>query len=640
MESHTYSHRAYERIDDGDWADDDGADVADQESLSRSTSRHPGPQNAQATTSFETGHDRFYDSSDQSYELFRKQFFRWMGTAFFAAFIAVTFKIYATKGVINSTQKATFNAIITALSLGLGLNFFEAFKGLAKLLRWRFLAEEHHSIREVDLILGIENLITVVKLGWKSTKKRGLFFFCIIWILLNLSAQVSVALINLTYSLDQGTNFNGTYTKPGTVNVPDLSCFYRGGNCPQDHEDVIQAAAHLYGELATDSVCGSYNTTADILHTKNDFDYYCRRTPDDQEFAYRFSEYNPEYKQSAFPHFTNRIVTASSGPCFQYSEVNRTLGPNLGGIRSAWNYTFTNGSYTSHISIPADIEAVNGTVYIYRGVSIPQDVREWSCGKRCLWMWAHKLAGAGDHSIFFQCPISISQVSNVTEPRQDLSDDMARLAASAIGLQGRFVGKGKEIIWTQYQFYPFGYVGPQMYRGMLHIQQLTILARSPWEVHFQTADHVGANMAEFAIGSISNLAKKNPQLQMQGLVPYVGSRLEVFWGIAITLLVGIVGVHLLLFTIVVYASRVVVIKDDSNLSAARLLHNLIDVLGPAGTFLDGKQLSQALSPSVADGVVYGPKHDATSQGYYLGLGTGLAPRTQLPNRRHPDGKYL
>lgn len=498
-------HRAYSRLDDSN-SDYNGADLADQEPWSNPTSLDVRPksdggdikQTKYTPTSFETGHDQYYDSKKQTRKLLRKQFVRWLGTAFFAAFIAVTFKIYASKGVINSNQKSTFNAIITALSLGLGLNFFEAFKGLARLLRWRFLAEgtpfpsfvffpvfdikmlqemscsqkltlvwsmlispspiEHHSVRKVDLILGIDNLTTVVKLAWESSKTSALFVFSVLWILLNLSAQVSVALINLTYSIDAGTNWNGTYTRPGIVNVTDLSCFYGGGGCPgPDHEDIQQSAAHLLGEFSSGDTCGSYNTTADILNSKNDYDFFCRRIPGKQEFAYRFSEYNPKDKLRSFPWFTNRVITASSGPCFQYSFVNRTLGLNLAGIRSAWNYTFTNGSYTGNILIPADMESLNGTTYVYRGINIPQEAAAWHYGSRGMWVWAHKSGGVGN--TFYQCPISISQVSNVTNSSQNLSDGMARLAASAIALQGRFVVNPKDPdkrLYTQYQFYPFG----------------------------------------------------------------------------------------------------------------------------------------------------------------------------------------
>lgn len=451
-------HRAYERLDgDGPYGYE-----ANQASFEPPDGplrdRDPPAEPSFTPVAHEMGHNRIHNSKEQTRYLLRKQFFRWLGTAFLAGFITITFKLYAIKGVITPTQKKTFNAIITALILGLGLNFFEAFKGLARLLRWRFLADGHYSVREVDLILGIENLINVLKLGWASSRRLWMLLFCATWILLNLSAQVSVALINLTYSLNDGKDYNGTYSIPGKANVSDLSCYHRGGDCPKDHQDITQATAHSNGELATGAECGPYNTTADILSSKKDYTYFCRRTPGQQEFAYRFNEYNPKDEQETFPQFTNRIITASSGPCIEYSQVNIVLGPDLNGLMSAWNYTFTNGSYTSNIMIPVNMEAWNGTTYVFRGIRIPQNADGWSCGPRCMWMWAHKSPGAGDHSKFYQCPITVSHVSNVTDPRHDLADGMARVAASSIGLQGRFSKTSTGIVWTQYQFYPFGSV--------------------------------------------------------------------------------------------------------------------------------------------------------------------------------------
>lgn len=479
------NHKTYERIDDDAWSGYDSLNQANQQPQPGYPVRHLEERASSADASaydskqkhtssaFETGNDQFYDSRQQTRQLLRKHFIRWLGTALFAALIAVAFKVYTSKGVITSAQKTIFNAVVTALSLGLGINFFEAFKGLAKLLRWRFLAEGRYSVREVDLILGLENLVNVIKLGWESSRKIGLFLFCVTWLLLNLTAQVSVALVNLTYSLDDGTDWNGTYTKPGTVNVTDLSCYHHLGGCPgEDHEDVTQALAHTYGELATDADCGLYNTTDDILKSKYHYSYYCRTSPGQQEFAHRFSEYNPEDVQGTFPYFTNRIITASSGKCFEYKEVNHTVGPDLNGMHSAWNYTFTNGSSTSNIMIPINMEAFNGTTYVYRGTTIPQKADMWSCGPRCMWMWAHKSPGAGDSSLFYQCPITVSQVSDITDPKQNLTDGMARLAASAIGLQGRFVnqkpGHQSERVWTQYQFYPFGSVNIFMTHRGLH----------------------------------------------------------------------------------------------------------------------------------------------------------------------------
>lgn len=65
-----------------------------------------------------------FDSSKQTRTLFFLGSIRWLGTAIFVAFVLATFKVYEDKGIITSAQKVRFNAVTTALSLGLGLNFF------------------------------------------------------------------------------------------------------------------------------------------------------------------------------------------------------------------------------------------------------------------------------------------------------------------------------------------------------------------------------------------------------------------------------------------------------------------------------------------------------------------------------------
>lgn len=83
-------------------------------------------------------------------------------------------------------------------------------------------------------------------------------------------------------------------------------------------------------------------------------------------------------------------------------------------------------------------------------------------------------------------------------------------------------------------------------------------------MHFKDPDQVGANMAEFAIGSISTMATRNPQIQVNGSVPYLGSHVEVKWYYLIPLVAGISGTHLALFLLNVRA-----IKVDSDTPATR-----------------------------------------------------------------------
>ena len=79
----------------------------------------------------------------------------------------------------------------------------------------------------------------------------------------------------------------------------------------------------------------------------------------------------------------------------------------------------------------------------------------------------------------------------------------------------------------------------------LQVDILNIRSSSAWDVHGQPADNVGANMAEFALGSIATMGSNNPTTQLPGQLPTPGSRLEVKWSFAISLLVSIVGIHII-----------------------------------------------------------------------------------------------
>ena len=142
-------------------------------------------------------------------------------------------------------------------------------------------------------------------------------------------------------------------------------------------------------------------------------------------------------------------------------------------------------------------------------------------------------------------------------------------------------------------------------------------------------------MAEFAISSLSTQFSRAPQIQFPGTVPYLGSQLQVFWRYAIPLLVAIAGAHFIIAFSVIWFTRHVIVKDDSNLVVARLMRPITDRLGDSGTLLNGIEISRAVH--VEDGLVYGPRATDTAGPYYLDLGTDISPR--FGNERHPDGRY-
>lgn len=75
--------------------------------------------------------------------------------------------------------------------------------------------------------------------------------------------------------------------------------------------------------------------------------------------------------------------------------------------------------------------------------------------------------------------------------------------------------------------------------------------RADLEIHHHTPEQVGANMAKFALLSLATMVRRNPSVQIRGRVPYLGSRLTVYWQYFIALLSCIVGVHFALFVVIV-----------------------------------------------------------------------------------------
>jgi hypothetical protein len=59
----------------------------------------------------------------KTFTLCRQQILQWIVTVMLISFVVITFKICETKGNMTSSEKSTFQVIITALSIGLGLNF-------------------------------------------------------------------------------------------------------------------------------------------------------------------------------------------------------------------------------------------------------------------------------------------------------------------------------------------------------------------------------------------------------------------------------------------------------------------------------------------------------------------------------------
>lgn len=277
-------------------------------------------------------------------------------------------------------------------------------------------------------------------------------------------AQMAAAVISITYSVDDAQDFTGTYLRNGNVSVTDLSCYLHAGSKECPFQVIQDQLAHAYGEVtqgpdATSSLeCGYFFNVDDVISSKSNFPYYCRRNTTIQEFAYRYNEYNPDDKQKAYPHFTERVIRASTSPCNEYSEIGSqtaTVGDPPNAI-SAMEFTYTNGTRNGTIQIPTSALGMEGTTYIYRGPPPPVEATTYGFGPRGIVMWVYRNPGGSQDSRFFECSVTVDPVTNVRNPAHNVSDSTAREAAASIALQGQFHSSGDNRDFTQWQWYANG----------------------------------------------------------------------------------------------------------------------------------------------------------------------------------------
>ena len=139
-----------------------------------------------------------FDPTRQSWRLFREQAFRLLLTLTLLALYIMTLVVFQSYDNVSHEYKIWYNTVATIINLALGLNFLEAFKDMAKVLRWRVLANRRFTVREADLIMSGDSLLKLGRLMWVSRTKPLTLLVCTIWIALNLLAQGS---LNFTVSM-------------------------------------------------------------------------------------------------------------------------------------------------------------------------------------------------------------------------------------------------------------------------------------------------------------------------------------------------------------------------------------------------------------------------------------------------------
>ena len=191
-----------------------------------------------------------YSHHEQRRRLWRKSIGEWLLTAILCGSIAGVLQAYSVHETLTNPQRRTFNAIITGLSVGLGLNLIASLKSYAKMMRWRLLASSYRPLDQFDLIMGCHQQINVLQLFLKARRPKHPFIptftqlMCLVWVATCVGAALLVAVLGLTYSLEQSSDYLGLTT--GNISVVDLSYIGNSNMSVSTYYSEL-GAAYTYG---------------------------------------------------------------------------------------------------------------------------------------------------------------------------------------------------------------------------------------------------------------------------------------------------------------------------------------------------------------------------------------------------------
>ncbi|KAF2472249.1 uncharacterized protein BDR25DRAFT_324690 [Lindgomyces ingoldianus] len=465
------------------------------------------------------------------------------------------------------------------LSLGLGLNLASSLKRYAVILRWSLLTKRYVSLEVFDLILGLETLTKVgklmvislpgvrrikflQKLPWfREARDDGTkltWIVCLIWLLVNIGAQVLVATLSLFWPVDPSDAIPLlTY---GNVMISDLAT-WKVDPPYIDSNGSALAAANTYGLEASEYRIYPANGS------ENAQSYLDRNAMyrGDDYYEYRFLNRNPEHL------YTNYMVSSrviqSRATCKQLA-LDGELEKESGRI-------FANGSldgrHWQQYPVPM---WVSGSISWVGS-------RGAYCGPRCTNLTVYQTADDKDikTSSLFLCNSTISPVqggqTELTNLRPEdhnhiySNDEFARIAAGAIA-------------WT-------GYTMTGRYERQTRVY-LTGLQWSPYKI--VNADDVSDLISRFSISAIAAFDDHGIRYTVpnQHVRPVQGQQVNVDWAWVLGLLCGICVIQFgALICLISFANKSI-IRDESFFSLAMLLRPVVDRIGKEGMNMSGEEI--------------------------------------------------
>lgn len=501
-------------------------------------------------------------------------------------------------------MKYVFNALVTGLSLCLGLNLASSLRVYAQMMRWRFLASGYRTLQDFELVMNCDSQSKVFRLIWAGrTRGRRLpnmtQILAVTWLFVNVALQVFTALLGLTYSIDVSSEF--VRLTFGNVSVADVSYIANA------ETNALYANNRSSGEavLAETGVANQLGITGQDFSVWNTSfsNYFANEASvytDGDLFWYRFIDRSPLALQLATA--TRRTVNATA-TCKSFEVTyGGYAGFQTDNDSLIWDVTWVDSNGDENTWWIPD-QATGATTWLGNMTS--------DCGPRCAQVFALQVA---DNTTdvpkprFWSCLSTVSTVDGtdlyIDPDRYQMPDLEAQIFAGAIGWSGSIFRDGVN--------------DTSLDTPETQLQMVPYQVDSQWSPSGNiTAEGMAQLVMKFTTGAISAMDALGPRLNVTGYGPAPAQVVNVKWRFAASILGGLPFAQaLVLFAVILFANKAI-IKDTSHLSTARLLRPIVDKLGDRGCLLTGDEIAEELGNYK---VIYGVREPNVGLG---GGGVGI-----------------
>ncbi|KAI6378509.1 hypothetical protein MCOR25_002212 [Pyricularia grisea] len=479
---------------------------------------------------------------------------RWLIVLVLIAGIYAVLYTFSSEPVLSKRRKRVFNALITGFSIGLALMVVSFMNRIVGDLRWLILSRRSFSHSKVEAILHAHSLTRIAKLIM-SSKRMGVLAVASLWLFIALAAQVALASIGLCFSMENAED--KALLVSGKVLIRNMTAISTTTSSDSTSPAVLKKArqytANSFGVFAqVFTVAGPEKKPerGDLYYADNPL-YFCDPNMEQSNCSYVFHEANPNTINN-----NDRLpVTAVTDRSIEVNTQCRAFPVIENGNGTQSNITIQlPDNQKAIVSLPVR-GGLDQNTYMF-------DSRV-ECGPRCAIVTMFE--AAYPDAWWYNCTVSVGDVEGATRSEEMVGDELARMAAAGISLQG-FASVSADAP-----------SGAQSKETEVVVQSQVYPSENLYGTPFGgEVNSLAATISRFATGVIAIAAENNDEIVVSGMMPEIGNKLKMeHWPIIHVILIATATGLLVLGLTGVLLAHKIVIPQQSPIVEAQVLKSMV-----------------------------------------------------------------